>query len=83
MDQAHGALMALDKPPATDTTAYSNFYGRLARLVRIAEESAQAATTGDPARLAELDAEYLDVRQTMNSDPSGSGLEECLASLPS
>ena len=60
-----------------------HFYGRLARLVRIAEESAEAATAGDATRLAELDAEYLEVRQAMSSGPAGSGLEECLASLPS
>ena len=82
MEQAHGELTALDKPPATDTMAYTSFYGRLARLVRIAAESAEAATAGDATRLAELDAEYLEVRQAMSSGPAGSGLEECLASLP-
>ena len=83
IDQAHGELIALDKPPSTDMQVYTNFYGRLARLVRIAEESAQAATAGDATRLTELDAEYLEVRQAMNSGPTESGLEECLASLPS
>ena len=82
MEQAHGELIALDKPPATDTMAYTTFYGRLIRLVRIAEESAEAATAGDSTRLAELDGEYLEVRQRMSSGPAGSGLEECLASLP-
>ena len=83
MDEAHGELVALDKPPPTDTTAYTSFYGRLLRIVRIAEESAEAATAGDSTRLAELDAEYLELRQAMSSGPAGSGLEECLASLPS
>ena len=40
MEQAHEELIALDKPPSTDTTAYTSFYGQLIRLVRIAEESA-------------------------------------------
>jgi hypothetical protein len=83
MEQAHQELTALDRPPATDTTAHTNFYGRLFRLVRIAEDSAAAATAGDSTRLAELNAEYLEVRQSMSSGPAGSGLEECLASLPS
>ncbi len=83
MDEAHGELIALDKPLATDTGAYTLFYGRLARLVGIAEESAEAATAGDSPRLAELDAEHLEVRQAMSSGPAGSGLEECLASVPS
>jgi hypothetical protein len=83
LDEAHGNLIALHRPPATDTTAYTNFYGRLFRLVRLAEDSAAAATAGDSTRLAELDAEYLEVRQSMSSGPAGSGLEECLASLPS
>jgi hypothetical protein len=83
LEQAHQELIALDKPPATDTRAYSLFYGRLFSLVRIAEESAQAATAGDSTRLAELDTEYREVRQAMSSGPASSGLEECLASLPS
>ena len=83
LHQAHGNLILLTTPPATDTSAYTNFYGRLFRLAQIAEESAQAATAGDSTRLAELDAEYLEVRQTMSSGPAGSGLEQCLASLPS
>jgi hypothetical protein len=82
VDQTHGEFIALDKPPSTDTQAYTNFYGRLASLVRITEESAQAATAGDATRLTELDAEYLEVRQAMNSGPTESGLEKCLASLP-
>ena len=83
IDQARGELIALDKPPSTDTQAYTNFYGRLARLVRIAEESAQAATAGDSPRLAELNAEYLEVRQATTSGRTESGLEECIANLPS
>jgi hypothetical protein len=82
IDQAHGELTALKKPPSTDTQTYTDFYSRLARLVRISKESAQAATAGDAIRLAELNAEYLEVRQIMNSGPTESGLEECLASLP-
>ncbi len=83
VEQAHGDLTALDKPPRADTMAHPSFYGRLLRLVRIAEDSAAAATAGDSTRLAELNAEYLEVRQSMSSGPAGSGLEECLASLPS
>jgi hypothetical protein len=82
IDHAHGDLIALDKPPSTDIHVYTNFYGRLARLVRIAEESAQAATAGDSTRLTELDAEYHEIRRAINSAPSGSGLQECAASLP-
>ena len=82
LDQAHRELIALDLPPSTDTTAYSSFHARLARLVRIAEESAAAATAGDSTRLAELDTEYVEARQAVSSGPEGSGLEECLASLP-
>ena len=83
IDRAHGELIALNRPPSTDTQTYTDFYGRLARLVRIAEESAQAATSGDATRLTELDADYLEVRQAMNSGPAESGLEECASSLPS
>jgi hypothetical protein len=62
---------------------YDDFRNKLPRLRRIAEESVEAATAGDTARLAELNAEYHEVRQAMTSGPAGSGLEECLASLPS
>ena len=72
----------MELPPSTDTTVYSSFHARLARLVGIAEESAEVATGGDSTRLAELDTEYLEVRQDMSSGPAGSGLEECLESLP-
>lgn len=82
MDGAHGQLTALVKPPRSYTTAYASFYSRLARLVRIAEESAAAATAGDSNLLAELDAEYVEVRQAASSAPAGSGLEECAANLP-
>ena len=82
MDEARGQLVDLDKPPQSDTTAYTSFYGRLARLVRIAEESAAAASAGDSSRLAELDAEYVEVRQAASSVPAGSGLENCAANLP-
>jgi hypothetical protein len=81
IDDAHGQLIALDKPPQTNA-AYAAFYGRLARLVRIAEESAAAASAGDSGRLAELDAEYVEVRQAASRVPAGSGLEECAANLP-
>jgi hypothetical protein len=81
--RAHGDLTALDKPLRADTMAHTGFYGRLIRLVRLAEQSAAAATAGDSTRLAELDAEYSDLRRTMSSGLAGSGLEECLASLPS
>jgi hypothetical protein len=83
IDQAHGELTALDEPPSTDTQVYTNFYGRLARFARITEESAQAATANDTTRLTELDTEYREVRGAMNSGPTESGLEACLASLPS
>jgi hypothetical protein len=82
MLQAHRELTVLDRPLSTDTTAYSRFYGQLIGLVRNAEDSAEAATAGDTTRLAELNAKYLEVRQAMSSDPVGSGLEQCLESVP-
>ena len=82
MDEAHGQLIALVKPPSTDPMPYTTFYGRLIRLAGIAEESAEAATAGDSTRLAELDAEYVEVRQAVSNAPAGSGLEECAANLP-
>jgi hypothetical protein len=82
LDEAHGQLTDLVKPPRADTMAYTSFYGRLARLVRIAEESAAAATAGDSARLAELNTEYAEIRQAMSDAQAGAGLEECVASLP-
>ena len=82
MEQTHGELIALDEPPRP-TSRRTRFQSQLICLVRIAEESAEAATAGDSTGLAELDAEYLEVRQAMSSGPAGSGLEECLASLPS
>jgi hypothetical protein len=85
MEQAHGELIVLDMPPVAtdDTMAYTSFYNKLIRLVRIAKESAEAATAGDSTRLAELDAVHLQVRRAMMSGPVGSGLEKCLESLPS
>jgi hypothetical protein len=83
MLQTYDELMALDAPLSTDMTEYQDFRNKLHRLARIAEDSAEAATAGDTTRLAELDAEYHEVRETMSSGPAGSGLEECLASLPS
>jgi hypothetical protein len=82
LNQAHSDLTALDVPPATDTTAYTTFHPRLARLVGIAQESAEAALGGDSTRLAELDTEYLEARQVISDGPAGSGLEVCLESLP-
>jgi hypothetical protein len=82
IDQARADLTALDKPPGSDTTAYTSFYARLTRVVRIAEDSAAAASAGDTSRLAELDAEYVEVRQAASNVPAGSGLEECAANLP-
>ena len=85
MEQAHGELIVLDMPPVAtdDTMAYTSFYNKLIRLVRIAKGSAEAATAGDTTRLAELGAVHLQVRQAMMSGPAGSGLEKCLESLPS
>jgi hypothetical protein len=82
IDQSHDDLNALFKPPGVEG-AYTIFYGRLLVLARIAEQSAEAASAGDSTRLAELDAEYREVRQAMTSSPTGAGLEDCLASLPS
>jgi hypothetical protein len=83
LEQAHGELTALVKPPRADTTPYTRFYDRLIRLAGIVEESASAAAAGDSTRLAELDADYLEIHQAMSSASAGAGLEECLASLPS
>jgi hypothetical protein len=82
IEQTHTDLTALVKPPSTDAAAYASFYRRLVRLVRIAEESAAAASAGDSTGLAELDAEYVEVRQAARNVPAGSGLEECAANLP-
>jgi hypothetical protein len=82
VQQTRGELNALDAPPSTDTTAYQDFRNQLVRVVAIANQSAVAATAGDSARLAELDAEYHDLREGMSSGPAGSGLEDCVASLP-
>ena len=62
-------------------TAYQDFRNQLIRVVPIANHSAEAETAGDSTRLAELDAEYHEVRQAMSGVPAGSGLEECLASF--
>lgn len=83
LERTYEELKALDAPLSTDMTAYQDFRNKLPRLRRIAEDSAAAATAGDSTRLAELNAEYHEVRQAMTSGPAGSGLEECLASLPS
>jgi hypothetical protein len=78
LEQAHRELIALVEPPATDTTAYVVFNGQLARLARIMNESAEAATAGDSARLAELNAEYAEVLGAMNAP---AGAQGCLSSL--
>jgi len=83
LDQTYAELTALDAPLSTDMATYQDFGDKLLRLRHIAEDSAEAATAGDATRLADLDAEYHEVRQAMTSGPAGSGLEECLASLPS
>ncbi len=83
LQQTYDELTALEAPRSTDMTTYKDFRSQLIRLAHIAEDSAEAATAGDSTRLAELDTEYHEVRQAMTSGPAGSGLEECLASLPS
>jgi hypothetical protein len=83
LEQAYEDLKAAESPRSADTTAYQDFRSRLIRLVHILEDSAEAATASDSTRLAELDAEYHEVRQAMTGGPEGSGLEQCLASIPS
>jgi hypothetical protein len=61
---------------------YSNFYSQLIRLVHNLEDTAEAATAADSTLVDELEAEYLEIREGVSSGPPGSGLEECLASLP-
>ena len=82
LQQTRGELNALDKPPTTDTAAYSDFHGQLIRFVRHFEATADAATAGNSTPLNELDVEYPNLRQGMTSGPAGSGLEECLDSIP-
>jgi hypothetical protein len=82
MHETYGELIAVDAPTSTDMTAYEDFRSQLIRLVHIVEGSAEAAIAGDSARVAELEAEYRESRQAMTAGPAGSGLEECLASLP-
>jgi hypothetical protein len=81
MGETHEQLIAVDRPPRLDR-AYTQFYGRLFNLFRVAEDSAAAASAGASSRLAELDAEYDEVRQDASDVPAGSGLEECAANLP-
>jgi hypothetical protein len=83
LQQTYDELTALEAPRSTDMTTYKDFRSQLIRLAHIAEDSAEAATAGDSTRLAELNTEYREVRQSMTSGPAGSGLEECLASLSS
>jgi hypothetical protein len=82
LKQTNDELTALEEPMSTDMSVYKDFRLQLFRLGRIAEDSAEAATTGDSTRLAELNTQYDEVRQAMTSGPAGSGLEDCLASLP-
>ena len=82
LQQTYDELTALEAPRSTDMTTYKDFRSQLIRLAHIAEDSAAAATAGDSTRLAELSTEYGVVRQAMSSGPAGSGLEDCLASLP-
>ncbi len=82
LQQTYDELTALEAPKSTDMTVYKDFRSQLIRLAHIAEDSAAAATDGDSTRLAELNTEYHEVRQAMTAGPAGSGLEECLASLP-
>jgi hypothetical protein len=81
--EAPNELTALWKPPGTDATPYSDYSGSIRVLINNLDAKAEAAAAGDSARLAELDAEYGDAREGLSSGPAGSGLEECLASLPS
>ena len=80
--ETRGALNALVRPPAMDITTHSDYNGKLSILINKIDSKAEVASAGDTTRLAELDAEYLEVRQTMSSGPAGSGFEECVASLP-
>ena len=82
LQQTYDELTALEAPLSTDMTTYKDFRSLLIRLAHIAEDSAEAATEGDSTRLTELNTEYHEVRQAMTSGPAGSGLEDCLASLP-
>jgi hypothetical protein len=77
-----GELNALEKPPATDTTLYSDYVGSLIILISNLDAKGDAAAAGDTTKLADLDAERVEIRQRTSSGPAGSGLEECLASLP-
>lgn len=87
LEQTNAELGALPLLGSTDMTPYVWFRHQFFRLVEIAKESAVAATAGDSTRLAELNAEYHGLRQGMTGGARGSGLasglEECLASLPS
>jgi hypothetical protein len=83
LQQAHDDLTALTTPLVTDTTAYARFYGNLIRLARNLQDSADAVTAAGSTQQDELRAEYLDIRSSMSSGPQGSGLEQCVASLPS
>jgi len=82
LQQTYDELTALEAPRSTDMTTYKDFRSQLIRLAHLAEDSAAAADAGDSARLAELNTEYHELRQAMTAGPAGSGLEDCLASLP-
>jgi hypothetical protein len=82
LKETRSALYAFNAMP-TDTAHVSTVYNDLNRIVQSFEARADAAAAGDSDRLAELEAEYVDLVQTISSGPDGSGLDECVASLPS
>jgi len=82
LQQSHRDLTGLIKPLASDNAAYFSFYGQLLSLVHNLEDSAAALTPAGSTRQDEFRAEYLDIRSSMSSGPEGSGLEDCLSSLP-
>jgi len=83
LHQSHQELIALTRPLASDNAAYFSFYGKLATLVHNLEDSAAALTGAGSTQQDQLRADYLDIRGGMSSGQAGSGLEQCLASLPS
>ncbi len=82
LQQTYDELTPLETPRSTDMTVYKDFRSRLIGLAHLAEDSASAADAGDSAGLAELNTAYHELRQAMTAGPAGSGLEDCLASLP-
>ncbi len=82
LQQTYDELTPLETPRSTDMTVYKDFRSRLIGLAHLAEDSASAADAGDSAGLAELNTAYHELRRAMTAGPAGSGLEDCLASLP-